>query len=114
VASKKTQRRHAQYARARARKRGELPPAPERQAPKPVDKQAKYERELAKRYGFPDGWPAREPEPLPVVDDSKHRPKAIDPLLTGAGRVTGVAAKAVKRSKAMTRTEYLAAERQTR
>lgn len=40
------------------------------------------------------------------ADDSKHRPARADPLTTGAARATGMTAKAVKRSKAMTRYEY--------
>lgn len=41
-----------------------------------------------------------------AVDDSKHHPAHPDPLLTGDGRATGATAKAVTRTKAITRFEY--------
>ena len=45
------------------------------------------------------------------VDDKGYRPASVDPLLKGVGRVSGQTAKAVKRTKALTRTEHQEAER---
>ena len=45
------------------------------------------------------------------VDDSKHRPTSVDPLLKGAGRATGQTAAAVKRGKTMTKYQHQATER---
>lgn len=41
-----------------------------------------------------------------AADDSKHRPAKPDALTTGAARATGMTARAVRRSKAMTKYEY--------
>lgn len=41
-----------------------------------------------------------------AVDDSRHRPGKADPLTSGANRVTGMTAKAVRRSTAMTKFEH--------
>lgn len=46
-----------------------------------------------------------QPEPW-RPDDRGFVPAPPDPLLAGAGRVTGIAAKAVRRRKALTRYEY--------
>lgn len=39
-------------------------------------------------------------------DDSRHRPAAADPLLTGSARVSAITAAAARRAKAMTRFEW--------
>ena len=46
----------------------------------------------------------------PSPDDRGYRPRTPDPLLTGAARVTGQTAKAVGRTKAITRHEHQAAQ----
>lgn len=42
-----------------------------------------------------------------ALDDTRHKPRSTDPLLTGPARATGPAARAVKRGKTLTRTEWL-------
>lgn len=49
-------------------------------------------------------------EPVAQVDDSKHRPAHIDPLLKGAARVTGQTAAAVKRGRTVTKYQHEEAE----
>lgn len=39
-------------------------------------------------------------------DDRRFRPTSSDSLTTGAGRATGITAKAIRRKKAVTRYEY--------
>lgn len=39
-------------------------------------------------------------------DDRKYRPTRVDPITTGQGRATGLAAKAAKRGRSFTRFEY--------
>lgn len=39
-------------------------------------------------------------------DDRRHRPTSIDPLTKGAARATGATAKAIRRTKALTKFEY--------
>lgn len=56
---------------------------------------------------------AAAPAPVTAPDDRGFKPTAPDPLLTGPGRATGIAAKAVRRrSKAVTRYEYDQLERE--
>jgi hypothetical protein len=73
------------------------------------------EAKRAKQQAARDAWAADESKRRQVeeetyarlqLDDSKHRPGHVDPLLRGQARVTGATAAAVKRSKATTRFEY--------
>lgn len=96
VGSGRTHRRKRQQVRRRMEAQGCSPELIEKALAELTAKQ-RQARLRAGRSGL-DG--------VPDVDDGGYRPTPVDPLLRGAGRVTGQTARAVKCSKAMTKHEH--------
>lgn len=103
MGNKKTDHRQRQKHRDKLRQKGV--PEPEIR----VILIAMADEQRRKRHGLGRHWdyePPDPPAPLVDVDDTGYRPAAPDKLLTGAARVTGLTAKAVRRTKAMTLHEH--------
>jgi hypothetical protein len=99
--------RRAERKRAKARK------AEQRRAERlaRVPEQAAMDRRDTERWRADQARREAETYERLTPNDRGYRPPSVDPLATGTARVTGATAKAVRRSKALTRSEWAELER---
>lgn len=96
---KRDQRRRAKF-RARLRAEGV-----NEQLIEKIVEQERY-AQLVERHGLEEARRILIEQTPEEPDDTGYEPPAADPLLKGAARVTGIAARVVKRRDTVTRFQY--------